>query len=231
MSDAEAPDYASAYRELRTRVTELVRDMDPAQLDAVAPATPSWRVRDIVAHMAGVCDDVAHGNLEGVGSDAWTDAQVEKRRERPIDEVLDDWNEHALQVEAVMNDLGPQMGQMLADAATHEQDIRGALGRPGGRESDAGRIGVEWALPLLGMRLAAQGKGTLRIEHEDGTAEIGHGDPVTTLRTTRFELSRALTGRRSHAQMAALDWDGPLDPGELVLAPGLFDPPAADLVE
>jgi uncharacterized protein (TIGR03083 family) len=226
-----APDYSSAYRDLRTRVTELVRNTDETKLDTVAPATPDWRVRDIVAHMAGVCDDVAHGNLEGVASDSWTDAQVEKRRELPIDQMLDEWNEHAAQVEATMNERGPQVGQMLADAATHEQDIRGALGVPGGRESDAGRIGVEWALPLLGMRLAAEGKGTLRIEHEGGATEIGEGEPVTRLRASRFELIRAMTGRRSLAQMEALDWDGPLERDALVLAPGLFNPPAADLVE
>ena len=32
---SDSPDYASAYRELRTRVTELVRNADPAALDAL----------------------------------------------------------------------------------------------------------------------------------------------------------------------------------------------------
>jgi uncharacterized protein (TIGR03083 family) len=227
----DSPDYASAYRELRTRVSDLVRSADPAALDATAPATPAWRVRDVVAHMAGVCDDVAHGNMEGVASDAWTDAQVAKRADWSMEQVLDDWAEHSAQVEAVMNDLGPAIGQMLADAATHEQDIRGALGVVGERESPAGAIGIDWALPIIGMRLQSEGLGTLRIEHEDGTEVLGEGEPVTTLRTTRFELSRAMTGRRSEAQMRNMDWDGPLDRNVLNLNTTLFNPPTSDLIE
>jgi Mycothiol maleylpyruvate isomerase N-terminal domain len=67
-------DYAGAYRELRDRVTELVRANDDSRLDVIAPATPAWRVRDVVAHLAGVCDDVTHGNMDGVASDEWTGA-------------------------------------------------------------------------------------------------------------------------------------------------------------
>jgi hypothetical protein len=224
-------DYASAYHDLRVGLMDVLRDADSAALDAVAPATPAWRVRDVAAHMAGVCDDVANGNINGVGSDSWTDTQVAKRRDWAIEKVLDDWDEHASKIEPNMNDLAPAIGQMLADAATHEQDILGALGAPGRRDSAAGVIGVEWALDILGARIAHQGLGTLRIEHEAGVKEIGKGEPVTNLRASRFELGRAMTGRRSVAQMRALDWDGPFDPEELVLARGLFEPPTADLVE
>jgi uncharacterized protein (TIGR03083 family) len=228
---SDSPDYASAYRDLRTRVSDLVRNADPAALENTAPATPDWRVRDVVAPMAGVCDDIAHGNMEGVASDEWTDAHVAKRADWSIDQLLDDWAEHATQVEASMNDLGPAIGQMLADASTHEQDIRGALGVVGGRDSEATAIGVDWGLSILGMRFASEQRGTLRIEHEDGTTEIGEGEPVTVLRASRFEVGRAMTGRRSHAQIAAMEWNGPLDPDEINLAPSLFTPPTVDLIE
>ena len=72
-------DYEAAYRELRERVTELLADRTDAELEQVAPATPAWRVRDVVAHMAGVCDDIMNGNMAGVATDAWTQAQVDKR--------------------------------------------------------------------------------------------------------------------------------------------------------
>lgn len=228
---SDTPDYAGAYHELRTRVADLVCNADPAALEVKAPATPEWRVRDVVAHLAGVCDDVSNGNMDGVASDAWTNAQVATRADWPIDQLLDDWDEHAQKVEAVINDLGPASGQMLADASTHEQDIRGALGVPGGRESDATAIGVDWGLRAIGGRLKAQGLGTLRVEHESGSTEVGKGEPVTTLRASRFEIGRALAGRRSASQVQALDWDGPLDPAQLNLLPELFPPPTADLIE
>jgi uncharacterized protein (TIGR03083 family) len=227
----DAIDYAGAYHDLRVHVTALLRDTEPSELEKVAPATPAWRVRDVLAHIAGVCDDVSNGNLAGVATDEWTDAQVAKRRAWSLEKLLDDWEANATTIEASMNDLGPAIGQMLADAVTHEQDIRGALGVPGGRESPALVIGVDWALGILGLRIAQENRGSLRVEHEVGTTEVGDGDPVTTLRASRFEVGRALTGRRSRAQMRAMDWEGPFEPEALVLAPTIFTPPAADLVE
>jgi hypothetical protein len=223
-------DYSGAYRELRERVTELLRVQSDARLDATAPATPAWRVRDVAAHLAGVCDDVSHGNMDGVASDEWTGVQVAKRCDWPIDRLLADWDEHAATVEAVMNDLGPAIGQMLADAATHEQDIRGALDAPGARECDALIIGFEWGIGSIGERFGRERKGTLEIEHEAGTSQVGADEPVTRLRATRFEVARAMAGRRSRAQMAAYGWDGPLGPDDLLLAT-FFTPPARDLVE
>ena len=130
-----------------------------------------------------------------------------------------------------MNDLGPAIGQMLADATTHEFDVRGALGEQGGRDSKALVVGLGWAIDeSLGPRFTRDGLGTLRIEHEAGTDTAGSGDPITTVSASRFELVRAMAGRRSRAQMAAFDWDGPLDPAELLLA-DFFTPPSADLVE
>jgi hypothetical protein len=57
--------HATAYAELRGRVAGLVDDVDPSALEQPAPATPGWRVRDVLAHMIGVTDDVVHGRLEG----------------------------------------------------------------------------------------------------------------------------------------------------------------------
>jgi len=241
----DVPDYASAYRELRERVSDLLRSTEPDALDAVAPATPEWRVRDVAAHLAGVCDDALNGNmgavesagdlLVGVGDatrvNDWTDVQVAKRAEWPLDKVLDDWAAHAGPIEASMNSLHPAIGQMVADAVTHEHDIRGGLGTPGARESTALVIAVNWVLFPLSKRLTKDALGTLRFEHEGGEVALGAGAPVTRLRTTRFEVIRVVTGRRSMAQMQAMDWDGPLDPDVLLMAPDLFPPRPTDLVE
>ncbi len=242
---SDIPDYESAYRDLRVRVTDLLRSAEPAALDAVAPATPEWRVRDVASHLAGVCDDAVHGNMGGVVAQGellvtvnnaervnnWTDAHVTKRADWPIDQVLDDWAEHAVQVEASMNALHPAIGQMVADAVTHEHDIRGGLETPGARDSAAMVIAVDWVLRLLSKRLTRDALGTLRIEHEGSGVELGAGEPVTRLGTTRFEIARVVTGRRSMAQIHAMGWDGPLDPSVLVLAPELLPPRTTDLVE
>lgn len=225
-------DYEAAYRDLRVRVDDLLRDRSDTDVEQLAPATPEWRVRDVVAHLGGVCDDISSGNMAGVASNAWTAAQVDKRRGWEFASVLDDWNEHAGTVEPMLNEIGQPIGQMVFDAWTHEQDIRGALGEPGGRDSAAAEIAFAWLVDTNQATAAAGADvgGTLAVVTPDGTFVLGAGDPHRELRTTPFELLRAFTGRRSRVQVRALDCDGPpLD--ELLFTNGFFTPASRDIVE
>jgi len=226
-------DYEGAYRELRLRVTQLLRDRPDPVVEQIAPATPEWRVRDVVAHLGGVCDDIAHGHLHGVATDPWTAAQVEKRRDWPFARVLDDWAENAAVVEPTMNDIGHPMGQMVFDAWTHEQDVRGALGEPGGRTGGAADIALQWLVATnqaMQPGGAAPRPGALRLILDGEETVLGDGDPVTTVRTSQFEFLRAFTGRRSRAQVRAFDTDGvALD--DLIFFGDFFSPAARDIVE
>ena len=69
-------DYARMYSDLRHRVVGVVQDADRPALDTMVPAAPEWRVRDVVAHLSGVCADIVNGNLDGVTTDPWTAVQV-----------------------------------------------------------------------------------------------------------------------------------------------------------
>ena len=63
-------DYAVIYRSVRLRAADLVRNLPADVLVRDVPATPGWRVRDVVAHLAGGAADVLAGNLEDVASNA-----------------------------------------------------------------------------------------------------------------------------------------------------------------
>jgi uncharacterized protein (TIGR03083 family) len=226
-----AIDHASSYRDLRTRVIELVRSRDDADLQSVAPATPEWRVHDVLAHLSGVCTDIVTGNLDGVTTDPWTAAQVAPRRDWSTDRLLDEWDEQGAAVEAVIRTIPdlPDWNTFLFDAATHEQDIRGSFGTPGGRDGDP-------IVPLVGAtlgRLAGpvdeEGTGAIRFELDGDVLVAGTGDPATTLRTSYFEVFRAVTGRRSRAQLLAYDWDPEPRPDQIVGT--IFRPRATELVE
>jgi uncharacterized protein (TIGR03083 family) len=222
-------DYAQAYSALRGRVADLVRDADTEQLERYAPAAPEWRVRDVVAHLCGITADVNAGNLDGVATDSWTVRQVDARRDRSIEQILDEWDTEGAKVETVMSTF-PEVavGQMTMDAATHEQDIRGALERPGARESDAVEIGFDWGVPMLAANVDPA-NATLRIETDVGSATVGTGERHLGVRIERFELFRTMTGRRSEEQIRSFDWDGEAAP-ELLVFP-IFTPRATPLVE
>jgi hypothetical protein len=113
---------------------------------------------------------------------------------------------------------------LVIDVASHEQDIRGAVGQPGARDCDAvrqcaGRL-IGGLRPPVPMRVTVE-DAQYRLSPEDG-AELG-------LMTTRFEAFRWRMGRRSRAQLAALDWSGDASPvlDHLVV----FGPAGSDIVE
>jgi uncharacterized protein (TIGR03083 family) len=223
------PDYATPYGELRDRVTALVR-RHPDDVDAVAPATPEWRVRDVLSHMAGVCDDVVNGNLDGVATDPWTAAQVDKRRDWTVDQILEEWAAHGPAIAQTMTDFPiSEFGQMVFDAVIHEHDIRGAFREPGARDSSAIATAFDWGTDALAAAHAGN-PGAFTFVTEAGSKTVGEGDQIFTLHISRFEFIRAMTGRRSVDQMRALRWEG--EPKlEWFGQPPLFHPPAEDLIE
>ncbi|HEY4396993.1 MAG TPA: hypothetical protein VGO28_04920, partial [Acidimicrobiia bacterium] len=131
--------------------------------------------------------------------------------------------------EAVMASL-PEVavGQMTMDAATHEQDIRGGLERPGARDCDAIATGVDWGVQIL-AGLAEPADATLRIETEAGTSTVGAGTRQVGVRVDRFELFRTMTGRRSLEQINSFGWEREPAP-ELLVFP-IFTPRDTPLVE
>ena len=207
-----------AYHGVRVRVTDLVSAAGDDAVLRVAPATPDWTVKDNLAHLAGVTADILGGNLDGVGTERWADAQVDARREVSVAAILAEWDTCASTVETMVDQFGKSGAQLVTDAATHEHDIRGAMERPGARDSDAVQIAFGFVGTVLGEQLDDADRGALVVEHEAGATTFGSGEPTVTLRITRFEFLRATTGRRCRAQIAAYDWVGDAPPLDLVLA-------------
>jgi uncharacterized protein (TIGR03083 family) len=208
----------AAYRGVRVRVRALVASADADSLGRVAPATPDWTVHDVLAHLVGVATDIVSGNLDGVGTDPWAHAQVERSRDRSCTELVAEWDEHGPVVEEMAAQFGRAAGQLLSDATTHEHDVRGALGVPGARDTDAVALSLGFVGLSLGEQLDATATGALVVEHRGTTDTLGTGEPAASLRIDDFEFVRALTGRRGLEQIAAYDWDGAFAPERLVLA-------------
>jgi uncharacterized protein (TIGR03083 family) len=220
------PDYGPAYAGVRERTSALVRAATPEQLAAVAPATPEWTVKDVLGHMVGVPTDVLAGRTDGIASDAWTAAQVQRYRDLDVEAVIAEWDEASAVVEPMIPDFGVMAGQAILDVTTHEHDLRHALGAEGARDTDAVHIGSAWAAQWIGQRAGEGGHGTLRIETDLWSHTFGPDAPTTTLRTSAFELLRAATGRRSEGQIAAYGWDGPALTPVVVLS--IFSPRPED---
>ena len=59
----------------------------------------------------------------------------------------------------------------------------------------------------------------MRFVTEQGDEVLGAGAPATSVRAPRFELIRAVTGRRTAAEIAGYEWGPIREPGLIVLTP------------
>ena len=116
-------DVAALYAEGRGRVTALVEGLSDEDAKAPVPTCPEWSVHDVLAHVTGVCADVLSGNIGGVASDSWTDAQAAARRDHSVQQIVAEWNEIAPQVESFANNF-PGLGIfVLSDGNSQDQIV------------------------------------------------------------------------------------------------------------
>ncbi|MGH3853563.1 MAG: maleylpyruvate isomerase N-terminal domain-containing protein [Pseudonocardiaceae bacterium] len=230
-----AAEAAAGYRLVRQRIDTLLRGRaEIAEL--VVPACPNWTVRQIVSHLCGVAQDLVSGNIQGAGTEPWTQAQVLRLAERGLDDLLDLWAEKTDEVIALLpqgSDLAAN--QLVFDALTHEHDLRGALGEPASRTEDP-------VLPVaLGFLLTARDR-TIRASALPAVAlrtEVGSwqlGEPAAApaqlaLQLSGFEALRALSGRRSVPQILSLPWRGDATALLAMFTGTALRPPELDLVE
>ena len=182
---------AISYVALRARVIDLLRSTPESSGNIMVPCTPEWTIRQLAAHLVGVPEDVLAGRMEGVTTDAWTHAQVERYGQLTLTELADLFESSAPKIDAIIHNFPqPIISQFVMDAVTHEQDMRSALGVPGGRDSKAIEVGVGFFLNLF------------------ETNDPPLFDALVNTRISQWDLLRSVTGRRTVEQMNALGLDG-----------------------
>jgi len=226
-------DTAGVYRETRRSLRDFVSGLSDAELKTNVPATPDWSVRDAVAHIVGEARITVTGDAppefrlleslrdpeqaairDGINAD-----EVAARRDLPIEQVLEEWDSLAVELDPFMRGEKPFPWPepfldsiLVSDLSAHGQDVRNAVGKPGERDSAACRIALASFAVGLGFRLDGMGMPALRLRYDGKERVCGQSDPAVTLSGDRYELMRALTGRRSRSQIEAMDWEGERDP-------------------
>jgi uncharacterized protein (TIGR03083 family) len=203
-----------AYDRVRRRIGALV--MSPGVDASLAvPACPGWSLHAVVAHLAGLADDVIAENTDHYAEPDWTAAQVTRHGDTPLPLLLDAWDVASPRLRQVpLPDVGrafKSVGRLVfVDASVHEHDLRGALGTPD-PDDEAVLLSLDSSLELLGRVLRRPSElGTvpsLRVT-VPGIRSWTFGDAADPVTVTGapFELWRGLTGRRTPAQVSELRW-------------------------
>ena len=205
MTNSQASvDLGALYGAARQRITALVT-ADGVDLETIVPATPAWRVRDVVAHLAGVTADAIGGNMEGAPGEVWTAAQVARGRDRALTDLLEDWAKFGAMLEGFLSSpAGAPAAAAVIDVHSHEADIRHALG-----------LSFEIPSTFLGWSME-------RLRDGFHTAVVEANLPPVTLKVADAELLRARLGRRTAAEVSAYGWS--TDPAPYLDTFFLFGP-------
>jgi uncharacterized protein (TIGR03083 family) len=207
-------EHGDAYRGCRARMTALANELGDDGLATIVPTCPEWRIKDVYGHLIGLVADVSSGNTAEAGTDGWTAAQVDARRDRTAAELVAEWDGNGPGMEELLDSVPPSVGErIVGDIATHELDVWGAVGRAEGRDTDAVRLGFDRYRTAFDDRVAAAGLAPLDI----------------TGLASQFELFRALTGRRSADQVRAYAWSGDAEPYVAIFS--AYDTPTEAVIE
>jgi uncharacterized protein (TIGR03083 family) len=201
-------DIARHYDNAHARIVGLVRSLTEDEAATPVPCLPGWTVHDVVAHLAANTTDGLAGRITGIPDDEFTAGQVRERKAATIEELLAEWAGNLPQmIEVAHAGLAPP--QLAVDAVTHEQDIREALQAP----LVGDRAAVRFSLDLFGAGVAFKMNDAdvalhVRATDSDYALDAGSGGDVATLRAAEFDLFRTFAGRRTRAEVLAMEWDG-----------------------
>lgn len=223
--------FGEAYAATRLSIVELVRDLSEEESQRNVPACPAWSVRDVVAHLSAIAVDASKGNLEGVGSEAWTQRQLDERVGKDIPQLVSEWDEVAPQIEGALEYFPKGAASLfVGDTVTHEHDMRLPLERPGDRNAPAAEVAVNGYVRWFGRRLKDREMPAVTIRAEGREWLAGAGEPAVEVEApTLFDLLRGLTGRRSRGEIAAFRWSA--DPEPYLDVFSMYGMPAAPLGE
>jgi uncharacterized protein (TIGR03083 family) len=220
---------AEVYAGLRTQMIALAHSLTAEEAELKVPQSPDWSIKDVCAHVVGIIDDILSDNLADIGTDRWTAVQVSRRTDKTVDEICDEWSALAPRFSA-LGEANPVMPMRAgADLITHYHDILQALGRQGDRDTAAVRMALERYGPFFCERAGNAGLPVVRVEADERVWQSGDGDPAAVLTGSAFDLLRAFSGRRSAAQIVAMDWIGDAAPYVAVASP--YGLPAEDVIE
>ncbi|SFW72163.1 maleylpyruvate isomerase family mycothiol-dependent enzyme [Amycolatopsis australiensis] len=212
-----APDFVG-YPEVRRGVRALLAARADVRERRV-PACPEWTVADLLGHLAAIAGRVVerHGGTPPARTDA-----------RTVPELLDHWDTVGEDLDRRLAAAGGRSGEvMVMDAYTHELDLRAALGVPPPAEHAAWAPSFEVLVRGFSGSVAGRGLPALRLRTPAGSEwTAGAGRPVATVTAPAHDLYRALAGRRSLAQLAALEWSAAPGPWLDAFSWGPFAPPA-----
>jgi uncharacterized protein (TIGR03083 family) len=202
-------DAIAEWTNAQGRVIEVIQSLSDDETRRRVPACPDWTVTQLLAHMVGLNADVLAGDEPDDHNSTWTQRQVDTRAGRDAAELVAEWQELTRPMQDWMRDHGTRP---LNDVVIHEQDLRGAVGRPGGRDSGALASVRDTMAERFATRVRAAHLAPVELRSPVWIFSTGDGQPGLELFAPEFDLARALMTRRTADQLRQWSTAGTIDP-------------------
>lgn len=224
----DAEEEIAEWTAARRRVIELVTAARDTEV--TVPSCPDWTVRDLFSHMVGLGADVVRGDEPDDHNETWTRRQVTERKDHDIRTLVAEWDATA---EPLQRWMRANTTRPLGDVIIHEQDLRGALGVPGGQDT-AGLRAIRDKFVAGRFAPKVDGLAPIALVGARGWTWVSDGgspdDAAVVVRAPDFDLARSLMTRRSANQLRGWTERGDVAPYLRAFAL-LGDLPDRDLTE
>ncbi len=193
-------DHGAIWSRTRGRILELLRSVTEDAADVPVPTVPGSTVSDVVAHLLTTATSGPGTATLGPPAPGAAD------RTRKLAELLGDWESASSDLDGLIRADPVAAARYITDAAMCEHDLRTALGRPAARDDDSVKVALDELSGRFSDRVAAEGLPPLRITVEQWGTIVGDGHAVRCVVADRFEFVRAMSGRRSAAEICRWNW-------------------------
>ncbi len=211
---ADAP---ALYHETRTALVAVLSDLSDIHSSTEVASCPGWSVKDVMAHVSGLVAETLAGVPLPRGSDEATARQVNDRASWSLDDVCAEWLANAASFSEYGERDAAYVAALTADLVVHAQDIAEALGLQIDLDNEVVTKVAERYGEGLQSRAIDAANIALTVRFTDGSELDAPGNETAErlqLTVSAFDFLRGVTGRRSRAQVEALQWNG--DPSRLL---------------
>ncbi|MFV2018981.1 maleylpyruvate isomerase family mycothiol-dependent enzyme [Micromonospora sp. LOL_023] len=221
---------AAAYRQIRRNMADLLDEHDSALALGVATC-PGWTVGDLLGHLVEVCARV-NARVTGGGDPAPTGggdpAPTGVASSGSVQQLFEAWQRYSGPVEMFLSEpFTLDRAVLVMDTFTHELDLRRALGVAPPIGHPAQPVAMEVLVKGFSAAVRARQLPAVRIETEHGQWLVGDGEPAAVASGSWYEIYLMLSGRRTEAQIRALQWSADPAPWFPAFTWGPFVMPSA----
>jgi hypothetical protein len=198
MTPAGPRDLPAIWDETRNRVIELIRRLPDEAGDLTVPTVHGANVRDVMAHLV----DAIRAESRSLTLPSAGGAELDAT----LGEFVVAWEKAAEKIRGRIEAKTYLAAILIADAVMCEHDLRTALDAPGARDGIAVKVALDELSGRFSDRVAASSLPPLRVTVEQWGTIAGAGHAVSCVVADRFEFVRAMSGRRSAAEVRRWNW-------------------------